>query len=235
MTKLSIVIPTLNESANIGLLIQKIREVLSGFREGYEIILVDGGSADGTVKIAAEMNVRVLIQSEPGFGRAIREGLEASKGDFIAVLDADFSHPPELILAMLKYLDEADLIIASRYITGGSCRAGLARTIISRLLCHLFRYGLAIPVRDITSGFKVFRREVISKLEIKSREFEVQPEMVIHAFAEGWRIKEVPFCCQPRSVGNSHVNKKLLRLITGYLRVFCEFYKKRNSPFFAEN
>ena len=234
MLKVSVVIPVLNESGNIASLIHKIRDVLSSVQAEFEVILVDGGSCDDTVKIARDMGVQVVMQSKPGFGQAILDGFTSAKKDFIVAMDADFSHPPEFIPVMLGYLEEADLIIASRYIKGGGSRAGLARSIVSRSLCFFFRYGLGIPVKDITSGFRALNREVISTINLKGREFEIQPEIIINAYAKGWRIKEVPFCYEPRRAGSSHIGRKVFKLIRGYLKVFWRIYKKRGFIDFAD-
>jgi len=234
MIKVSVVIPVLNESGNIVSLIHKIREVLSGIPAEFEIILVDGGSRDDTVKIARDMGVQVVIQSKPGFGQAILEGLTNAKKDFIVVMDADFSHPPEFIPVMLEYLKEADLIIASRYIKGGGSRAGWVRSIVSRSLCFFFGYGLSIPVKDITSGFRAIKREIVSTMNLIGREFEIQPEIIINAYAKGWRIKEVPFCYESRKTGSSHIGRKVFKLIRGYLKVFWSIYKIRDFIDFAD-
>ena len=235
MEKISIVIPVLNEARNISLLIKKIQEVFSGIKGwDIEIICVDGGSKDETVKVVKESGGNIFIQENPGFGQAIYEGFRHASGDFIVTMDADFSHPPEFIPEMLKHIREADIIIASRYMPGGGCSAGLLRFSVSKFLCWLFRVGLSVPLRDLTSGFKIYKRETVESLEIRSREFEVQPEIVIHAYAQGWKIKEIPFFYKTREVGKSHISRKLPRLAKGYLTIFWEFFKKRNSPFFAD-
>jgi dolichol-phosphate mannosyltransferase len=234
MIEISVVIPILNEAGNIALLSQKIREVLSMATPEFEIIFVDGGSRDDTTKIAQEIGARVLLQSGPGFGQAILDGLSSARGEFIVTMDADFSHPPEFIPTMLKQLSTADLIIASRYIKGGGSKAGWLRSFISRSLCFFFSYGLAIPVKDITSGFRVIKREIVSTINIRGREFEVEPEIVINAYAKGWRIKEVPFYYEPRRFGKSHISSKIFKLARGYLKVFWMIYRKRGFIDFAD-
>ncbi len=235
MGRISIVIPVLNEARHISLLIKRIQEVFSGIKGwDIEIICVDGGSKDETARIAKESGANVFIQENHGFGQAIYEGFRHAKGDFIVTMDADFSHPPEFIPEMLKHIRDADIIIASRYIPGGGSNVRLLRSCASKFLCWLFRVGLSMPLRDSTSGFKIYKREAVESLEIRSREFEVQPEIAIHAYAQGWKIKEIPLFYKARQIGKSHISRKLVRLAKGYLTIFWEFFKKRNSPFFAD-
>jgi len=234
MIKLSVVIPVLNEDKNIVLLITKLKEVLSKTGLVFEIILIDGGSTDQTVRAAKAAGIEIIRQEGSGYGKALLQGLAITRGELVVTMDADFSHPPEFILTMLKYAGEADIIVASRYIGGSRSRTGLMRFIVSRLLCLLFNHGLSIPVSDITSGFRVYNREVIADINILSREFEVQVELILRAYANGWSIKEIPFNYEPRRHGKSHISDKIFRLIKGYLTVFWRVWKIRNSLLFAD-
>jgi dolichol-phosphate mannosyltransferase len=232
MIELSIIIPVLNEADNIGPLINKIRHALSKITKDFEILLIDGGSTDDTVKIAQEMGARVIIQDKPSFGNALIEGFRASRGKVFLTLDADFSHGPEFIPDMLGKIDEADVVIASRYVKGGGAKMPFLRYILSRALNSFFQYGLSLPIKDNTSGFRAYKKEVINSIVTHAKNFEVLPEILIEVYSKGWKIKEIPFCYMPRKSGSSHL--KLFKFAIGYLKAFLRLWKKRNSIYFAD-
>jgi len=237
MIDLSIVIPVLNEAENIGLLIRKIQEILSGLKIGYEIIIIDGGSADDTVNICKKLGVKVLSQLDRGYAKAILKGLTNAQGNWLITMDADFSHPVEFILNFLEYKDEAEVIIASRYIKEGASYTGILRNIISRFLCFVFRNLLSIPINDITSGFRMYKRTFIEDLNIyvlKGKEFEILVEILIEAYRMGYLIKEIPFVYIPRKRGKSHIPGKLFRLFKGYLTIFFKYFKIRGTTAFSD-
>ena len=91
---LSIIIPALNEAPNLQILLPKLRQVALKLTEQFEVIVVDGGSTDGTTKVAAELGARVITQIEPGYGGALKAGFADATGEFVATMDADFSHRP---------------------------------------------------------------------------------------------------------------------------------------------
>ena len=232
MMELSVIIPVLNESNNIGLLIKEIKNSINNLGIIYEIIVVDGGSKDGTVEVAQRMGVKAIIQNNPGFGNALLEGFRASQGEIILTLDADFSHSPDFIPHILDKINEADVIIASRYVKNGSAKMSLFRYALSRLLNLFFKYGLSLPVNDITSGFRIYKRKIINSLNIRAKDFNVLPEILIEAYAKGFTIKEIPFHYAHRKSGTSHL--RILKFAIGYLKLFLSFWKKRNSIIFSD-
>ncbi|MCM8757992.1 MAG: bifunctional glycosyltransferase/class I SAM-dependent methyltransferase [Candidatus Omnitrophica bacterium] len=237
MDKITFVIPTLNEVKTIPFLIKGLKELFNKIQMAYEIICVDGGSSDGTVEICNNLGVKVLFQKKQGYAEALLIGIFNSSGDWIVTMDADFSHPAEFILEFLKYKEDADIIIASRYIKGGFSCTGFLRKCVSRFICILFRYGLSLPVKDITSGFRLYKREVIKALEAQSfisTEFEILVEIFIEAYRKGYSFKEIPFGYTPRRQGKSHILNKIFRLFRGYLSLFWKFLKIRNSLKFAD-
>lgn len=230
--ELSIIIPALNEASNIALLIKKIKDLLYNHKIGYEIIVVDGGSRDGTVEIARKMDVKVIIQKASGLGNALLEGFRVSRGKMILTLDADFSHPPDFIIKMLMKINEAEVIVGSRYIKGGIAEMPFFRYILSRILNLFFQYGLSLLIKDVTSGFRIYKREVIDSINIYAEDFDVLPEILIEVYSKGWRIKEIPLHYVPRASGNSHV--RMFNFAIDYLRLFLRLWRKRNSIMFAD-
>ncbi|MCM8792621.1 MAG: glycosyltransferase [Candidatus Omnitrophica bacterium] len=237
MDKISVVIPTLNEVETISSLIKDLRDVLNKIDMDYEIICVDGGSSDGTVDLCQSLGIKVLFQKRHGYAEALLIGLFNSTGDWIITMDADLSHPPEFILEFLKYKEDADIIIASRYIKEGFSCASFLRNLMSRTICSLFRYGLSLPVKDITSGFRLYKKEVIKDLAVQSfisAEFEILIEIFIEVYRKGYSFKEIPFGYILRGKDRSHMLHKISKLLRGYLSVFWKSLKIRNSLKFAD-
>ena len=205
---ISLIIPTYNEKENIAPLIERIHRALSGY--DYEIVLVDDSSRDGTIEaaesLASRYPVRVIVRrGEKGLATAVAHGLKFAAGRFIGVMDADLQHPPEVIPALIKALEDgADMAVASRYIKGGGCpNWGLSRKIISKAALKMSH--LLLPstrqVKDPLTGFFMFRRENIDGAVLKPVGYKISLEiMLIGNFRH---IVEVPFVFEERSAGQS--------------------------------
>ena len=165
-------------------------------------MVVDGGSQDDTL-IARKGGARVLAQQGPGFGSAVREGLAAARGRFILTLDADGSHPPSVFKDMWAAKAGCDLVIGSRYAPGGTAAMPLERQVLSRALNCVSRGFLDLPVRDSSSGFRLYRAEALRLLASSAVDFSVQQDLLVRILAAGGRVAEVPFHYAPRLGGKS--------------------------------
>ncbi len=231
--QLSTVIPALNEGRNLQLLLPRLHSVLSDLRiREYEIIVVDGGSTDDTVQVARNLGTRIIEQEKPGYGGALSAGFKAVNGEYILTLDADLSHDPDFIRLMWEARREAEVIVASRYIPQGSAQMPFIRQVLSIILNKVFTIGLSLPLHDISSGFRLYRSSTIKEMHLRSTDFDVLEEILIRCYAQGWRIKEVPFQYLPRQEGDSHIS--LLRFGYAYLRTFRHMWELRNSILCAD-
>ncbi|MFH1038817.1 MAG: glycosyltransferase [PVC group bacterium] len=224
---LSVIIAVKNEGKNIDILLRGIRETLEGAGIPSEIIVVDGCSGDDTVERARSAADRVFIQQNPGYGNAFQEGLKAAQGDYVLTLDGDFSHPPRFISELYRQRQEAELIIASRWIEGGTAEMPWWRMVLSRILNTIFSRVLFLPIRDISSGFRLYRADILSDLDLKAHDFSILEEIAIKIWNRGYRIKEVPFSYRPRHEGCSKA--KLFNLGKSYLKTAFAMWKLRNS------
>ena len=229
---LSIVIPALNEEANISELIPALHKVASQISPQYEIILVDGGSVDNTRDVAKRLNAKVIVQKRRGYGGALNEGFDAAHGEYILTLDGDLSHSPAFIPQMWEAKAEAEIVVASRYVTGGSAETSLTRRALSKILNKVFTTGLSLPLKDISSGFRLYQVSLLQDLNLTSSDFDILEEVLIKGYAQGWRIKEIPFRYMPRKSGTTHV--KLLRFAISYLKTFGRMWRLRNSILSAD-
>ncbi len=229
----SIIIPALNERDNLGPLLQGLKGVLDGLVPSWEVVVVDGGSTDGTVELARRRGASVIFQTEPGYGGALKAGFEAARGQVVITMDADCSHDPTVVRELWACRAEADILIASRYIPGGRAEMSAGRLFLSRVLNVSFAWLLALPVKDLSSGFRLYHRSTLQRLPFKSRDFDVLEEILIHAFAEGFRVREIPFHYLARRHGRSHV--KLFRFARSYLVTLLRMWQLRHSIFSSDH
>ncbi len=211
-----VILPTYNEAQNVSRMIRAVLAVLSADELDPTVLVVDDASPDGTGRLAdaeaaRDPRVRVLRRAERGgIGPAYRAGFElalAGGAELIVEMDCDFSHPPDALPGLIAAANDADLVIGSRYVPGGAIeRWGSVRRMVSRVGCAYARTVLGVPVRDLTSGFKCFRREVLTALpigEVSSRGYGFQVEMTYRALRAGFRVREVPITFTERQDGES--------------------------------
>ena len=224
---LSVLIPVLNERDNLVALLPRLQRVLAQLGCTYEVVVVDGGSRDGTVEAAEGLGARVLVQRAPGYGGALREGFTAASGAYVLTLDADLSHDPDFIIKLWRERERADVVIASRYVKGGVAYMPLNRKRLSRVLNRFFALGLGLPVRDMSSGFRLYRSSVFAGLGLQGRNFDILEEVLVKAYSEGWRVVEIPFTYYPRDAGSSHA--RVVAFGLDLLRAFSRLWGLRNS------
>jgi len=218
MCRVSVILPTYNESGNIGPLIE---EILSCLPEESEIIVVDDDSPDRTWEVVADWvskdpRVRLLRRiGRRGLTSALREGFEQSRGQIIFWMDCDFSHPPDKIPEMIEQLGQYDLVVASRYIPGGEER-GHSRmgSFLSRVICGLSALVLSPAIKDYTSGYVGLRRPVLETIPFRGDYGEYCIDLLYRAHKRGYRILEIPYRCLPRRTGES----KTATRFTGYVK-----------------
>jgi dolichol-phosphate mannosyltransferase len=214
-----VVLPTYNERENIGSMLDAIRSNLPQAM----IWVVDDNSPDGTGQIADELaaaDPRIKVIHRPrkeGLGAAYVDAFKrALAEDFDAVLemDADFSHDPRYLPVLLAALDDADLVLGSRYVSGGGTRNwSPVRQVISRGGNLVARIGLNVRVRDATGGYRVFRRSTLEALdfdELHLRGYGFQIEVVYQIERLGLRIKEVPIVFVERVAGTSKMSRAIV-------------------------
>ncbi len=224
---LSVLIPVLNERDNVVALLPRLHRVLDQLGCTREVLVVDGGSRDGTAEAATGLGARVLVQQSPGYGGALREGFATAVGAYVLTLDADLSHDPDFIIKMWRARDSADVVIASRYVKGGVAYMPFNRKLLSRVLNRFFALGLGLPVRDMSSGFRLYRAAVLAGLGLEGRNFDILEEVLVKAYAAGWSVVEIPFTYYPRDAGSSHA--RVVAFGLDLLRAFARLWGLRSS------
>ncbi len=227
LAAVAVVIPALNERENLELLLPGLRESLDALAVPWEIIVVDGGSSDGTEEAAAKRGARVVRQQERGFGGALLAGFAEAQAPFIVTMDADLSHRPVFLEEFWKQRESAAVLVASRYVAGGRADMGLLRRILSHILNRTYGRLLSIPIRDLSSNFRMYRRETLRGLALVARDFDVLEEILIRVQSRGWAIREVPFHYTARGSGRSHA--RLFAFGWAFLKTLLRMWRLRNS------
>jgi len=218
--RMLVVVPTYNERTNVS---QVVPAVLAQ-DPCIEVLVVDDNSPDGTGQIADQLasddaRVHVLHRGgKEGLGKAYIAGFRwaLERGyDLVFEMDADFSHDPRFLPKLIEAVQDADLVIGSRYKTG----VNVINWPISRLLLSLganqyARWVTGLPLTDSTGGFKCFRRRVLEAIpldRVRSNGYAFQIEMSFLAWKRGFRLKEIPIVFTDRVEGQSKMNKKIVR------------------------
>jgi dolichol-phosphate mannosyltransferase len=228
----SVVLPAWNEGENVRRIVPQLRRVLEKARVTYDITVVVPNLDDPTVAVCRELGVVALAQTSPGYGGAIRTGFEAVKGEHILTLDADCSHDPCAALSIVEARHKADLIIGSRYAPFGHSQAGWFRDGLSRILNRFLRGVLGVPVQDMTSGYRLYRRRIFDEVKTWGPHFDALPEILVIAYALGFSVLEVPFHYRPRGAGASHA--RILKFGIRYLALAWRLWWLRYSYFSAD-
>jgi dolichol-phosphate mannosyltransferase len=215
-----LVLPTYDEAENIEAFVTAARQSLP---DAAHILIVDDNSPDGTGRIADRLaaeheNVEVLHRPVkeglgPAYVAGFRRALEGGAG-LVIEMDADFSHAPAYLPRLLDAAERADLVIGSRYVDGGGIGDwGPMRRAISRGGSVYARMALGVRVRDLTGGFKCFRREVLEAIDldqVASRGYAFQVELTYRAIQHGFKVVEVPIVFQDRRVGSSKMDSSIV-------------------------
>jgi len=206
---LSVVVPTFNEAGSVTGLAERLQAALAG-RE-WELVIVDDGSPDGTADIAAALVPRIPVNlvrraGKAGLASAVVAGFAAARGDVLLVMDADLSHPPETVPALVDAIaGGADLAVGSRYVAGGGVLDWpLKRRVVSRVACLMG--NVLVPVRDSTSGFFALRRSVIEGVTLNPIGFKIGFEVI--ARGRYTTVVEVPYTFRDRELGASKFGRR---------------------------
>jgi len=223
----SVLILTRNEAASLAILLPELARMMGQGDRTYEVVVIDADSPDGTAAVARRHNARVIAQMGGGYASALHEGLAACRGHHIVTLDADMSHRAAVVDALLAAAEDADVVVASRYIDGGRADMRWDRRLLSLLLNRLFGTALGLPVRDLSSGFRVYRRAALATLTPHGEYFDILPELVALAYFSGLRVREIPFHYRQRGAGVSKA--RVLQFAPAYLRTLLRCWRIKRS------
>jgi dolichol-phosphate mannosyltransferase len=230
--KLALAIPTLCEAANLQALLCRIRAVLDPLNIDYEILVVDDDSGDCTTEIVStfaeeDPRIRLLVRKgQRGLSGAILHGWENSDASIVGVMDADFQHPPELLVELATAIASGcDLVIGSRYTSGG----GVGDWNIFRKMLSAAAVWATWPIqrvglraKDPMSGFFLVRRDCLKGIEFQQSGFKLLLEILVRARISS--VREIPFAFGQRYLGSSKAN---MRVALDFVRLLARLYRCR--------
>ncbi len=198
---LTVIIPVYNEAKNIKEIIKRVQAT----RLAKEIIVVDDGSQDGTrdvlKKLDGKKKVRVILhEKNQGKGAAVVTGMQAAQGDVLLIQDADLEYDPRDYPALLQPINEdiADIVYGSRFLGGAHRVTMFWHQVANKILTFMTNILYDSILTDMETGYKVFRREVIEGMKIRSKRFNFEPEFTAKILKRKYRIFEVPITFNPR-------------------------------------
>lgn len=220
--EISVIIPTFHDEVeNILLLVPRMEEVLSKLADYEILVIVD--RKDEFEQLFKGYNINIIVQEGKGYGSALKTGFKYAKGKYIITMDSDYSHDPIFFVRLWHSREKSDIIIASRWIKGGSADVFLSRRILSRLLSKFFSYAFKLPFKDISSGFRLYNSRVIKNIELEGENFDILQEILIKAYKSGKKISEIPFHYKPREYGSSKA--RLIKLFFSYFKTYKKLEK----------
>ena len=216
-------LPTYNERDNLGPMVRALDDVVRRHELDARVLVIDDSSPDGTGELADRLTGEFRFLSvlhrpkKEGLGPAYLAGFVwalATDADRIVEMDCDFSHDPEDLPRLLAATENADLALGSRYVEGGGTRNwSVARRAVSRFGSLYARILLGVGIRDLTGGFKCFRRSVLEAIgleRISTKGYAFQIETTYRALKVGSRVVEVPIVFSEREVGTSKMSRAIV-------------------------
>ncbi|TMK83509.1 MAG: methyltransferase domain-containing protein [Actinobacteria bacterium] len=225
--ELSVVIPVWNGEHSLGKLLPRLSTVIEATVPRQSEVIVALPDGDPAAALVERSGGHVVPFKNAGYGAALNAGLAAARGRWVITMDADFTHSPEFVRTLWLRRREADVLIASRYVPGAVAEMPLSRRVLSRTLNRLYRTVLALPHRDLSSGFRMYGRAVLEDVGPATAEgLDALQEILVKAFSQGWKILEVPlFYRQFRG----WTGGRLAELSAGYLTTLGRLVALRNS------
>lgn len=199
--KLSVIIPVYNEVENIKTILKRVQDT----NLAHEIVVVDDGSKDGTRDVLKELDgqqsVRVILhEKNKGKGAAVRTGMQAAQGDVLLIQDADLEYDPRDYPDILKPIQEgvADVVYGSRFLGKAHRVTMFWHLVANKMLTFMTNVLYNTILTDMETGYKVFKKEVLSGMTLRANRFDFEPEFTAKILKRNYRIFEVPITFNPR-------------------------------------
>ena len=230
---ISAVLLVKEEEENLRKMLPMLKSILDQIGEEYEIIVTDSNSKDHTAKVCKENGVNYLLNEckQQSYAGAFKTAIKYAQYDKFLILDCDFSHDPNKIIPMnQKFKEGYDLVIGSRYVKGGKTDDYVLSKIMSRTLNLIYRVLLRIKPKDISTSFRIYDTKQLKAIQIESKHFEIQEEIIFKMIQNNPNIKiaEVPIYFSKRLYGQS--KREMIPFIKAYLKSLMTLIKiKRES------
>lgn len=224
--ELSIVLPAYQEARNLALLLPLIHQAARALANSYEILVVDSATPLDDTKEVCEVHCATYVPRKYGssYGSAVRTGIAESRGDYVILMDADGSHNPNFLEKLWAERKESDLVIASRYVDGGSTENPKILIFMSFVVNVVFRFVLSLDCMDVSNSFRLYRGADVRRLNLKCDNFDIVEEILVSITMSnpGYRVKEIPFTFEKRKEGKT--KRQLLLFMCSYVAVLMRLY-----------
>lgn len=231
--KLSVVLPCYNEAKNLEKLIPKLHSVIKSINISYEIIAIDRAvNSDRTKAICLPQQVKHINRAPSDcYGDAIRTAINQAQGSHVIFMDADGSHSPSFIAKLYAEKNNADIVVASRYVKGGKTDNSKVLIAMSRLVNFGYSFFLNIPCKDISNSFKMYKRTDLSNLTLLCDHFDIIEEIFYKILKQNTacKIKEIPFHFQERDQGKTKRNLFIFAITYIYTLLKLRFLGRLQS------
>ncbi|MBI2332730.1 MAG: methyltransferase domain-containing protein [Chloroflexi bacterium] len=221
--ELSIIIPAVGKTQVDEGALSQIRVALASLSIRFEILVVTS-RPNQTVHVG---DAEVVSISSHGYGNALQAGFERAVGEFIVVMDVDQKDPARFLRDLWDARATADVVIASRYVSGGKTHMPFLRTFFSRALNVVFSRGLDFQIRDMSCGFRLYKAQIVKNLTLVCTDYDILQEILVSVLMEGYHIREIPF--EYHAADGEEVFLRIARFGMAYLKTFARLWKLRNS------
>lgn len=226
---ISIIIPAYNEEDNLKILLPQLHGIVSTLNTDYELIVIDAlKSVDNSEEICKKYNAVYIRQKKLGYADAFHTGIRNSQHEAILVVDSDNSQDISAIPKMYDALINGnDVVIGSRYVSGGKTDDPLSSVIMSKILNYTYRILLGFKEKDISTDFRFYKKSMLENIVTECTNFDVIEETLFHLKRNcpALRVKEIPIHYRKRAEGVS--KRKLIEFIIGYIRLLFRLLKLR--------
>jgi dolichol-phosphate mannosyltransferase len=223
------VLPAYEEAANLAILLPQLRQTAGALGAIFEIVVIDTQQPrDNTPDICRAQGVRYVPREQgPLYGHAIRTALREARGQWVVFMDADGSHNPGFLPKLWEQRQNADLVIASRYIQGGKTENPTLLIFMSLMVNVAFRLALGLKCYDVSNSFRLYRGDDLRALHLTCNNFDIVEEILVKLTVArpDYRIKEIPFVFEKRKAGKTKRN--LLTFALGYVVTLARLVKMR--------
>ena len=218
---ISVLLPAHNQEENLRRLIPELNEVLESLVLQYEIIVIDAGSSDRTLEISSELGADSFTQTNPGYGQAVREGINKARGNYIVVMESDGSYSPQTIKELWNKREQAQVITASPLISDNKKSVPLSERLINKAFVKVLR----LPLKDATSRFRLYSRATLTPERYTSSKSDITQEMLVRAYAKGYSVAEVSISYSSKAKSKAG----LYRQVRNSLSTLYRMWVLRNS------
>lgn len=225
--ELSVILPAYEEGENLAWFLPRLRAVLGDLGVSHEILVIDTlAPMDATPDVCREKGVQYYPREGGNlYSHAVKTGIAKSKGRRVVMMDCDGSHDPQVIQKLWAERDDADLVIASRYVHGGHTENPAILIAMSLLVNLVFRWVLRLRCRDVSNSFRLYRGDPLRALRLECANFDIVEEILIKlSFGRpDFTVREVPFTFGRRRAGRT--KRDLLAFALSYLGTLARFYR----------